>query len=120
VGAGTYDDLDAAWAYGGTWSVYSGAGPHDNGLHYTSTVGNFAEIAFTGTQFTLKYLQNTNRGKMDVYVDGVKVHTINAYGPLTWQKSWTSATYPYGVHTVRFVHAGGGTYVDVDAITIIP
>ena len=98
--------------------MYTGSGPYNNGLHYTSTPGNYAEITFTGTQFTLKYLQNTNRGKLDVYVDGVKVNTINQYGPLTWQKSWTSASYANSVHTVRFVHAGGGTFVDVDVITI--
>ena len=53
-----------------------------------------------------------------MYVDGVKVDTINQYGALTWQKSWTSASYALAERTVRFVHAGGGTYVDVDVIEI--
>ena len=119
VGAGIYDDAHTAWVYSGSWTVYTGAGPYNNGLRYTSVPGNYAEITFTGKQFTLKYLQHTNRGKLDVYVDGVKVDTINAYGLLTWQKSWTSASYANSVHTVRFVHAGGGTYVDIDAIEIL-
>ena len=118
AGAGTYDDTDPAWTYTGAWSTYTGAGPFNGGLHYTSTPGSYAEITFTGSKFTLKYLQNTNRGLLDVYLDGVKVATINQYGPLSWQKSWTSASYANGVHTLRFVHAGGA-YVDVDAITII-
>ena len=120
VGAGTYDDTDPAWTYTGSWSTYTGAGPFNGGLHYTNIPGSYAEITFTGSKFTLKYLQNTNRGLLDVYLDGVKVATINQYGPLSWQKSWTSASYANGVHTLRFVHAGGGTYVDVDAIEILP
>ena len=58
VGSGIFDDTHAGWSYSGLWSVYSGAGPYNNGLHYTGAVGSYAEITFTGTQFTLKYLQH--------------------------------------------------------------
>jgi len=34
------------------------------------------------------------------------------------QQMYTSPTYAAGNHTVRFVHAGGGTYIDVDAIQV--
>ncbi len=56
---------------------------------------------------------------MNVYVDNVLVGSINQYGSLSWQRTWTSSTFPLGVHTVKLVHASG-TYVDIDAIMILP
>jgi len=45
--------------------------------------------------------------------------TSNAYSPsILWQQTYTSPAYPAGNHTVRFVHTGSGTYVDIDAIQI--
>jgi hypothetical protein len=121
VGAGMYDDMHTAWSYSGDWTVYSGAGPANNSMHYTSTSGNYAELLFNGAKFTLTFTKNSNRGSIDVYVDGSKVTTINAnQATLAWQSSYTSLSYTAGNHTVRLVHAGGGTYIDVDAITILP
>jgi len=45
--------------------------------------------------------------------------TNDAYSPSTlWQQTYTGPTYPAGNHIVRFGHAGGGTYIDIDAIQI--
>jgi hypothetical protein len=70
----------------------------------------------------LTYVKASNRGLIDVYVDGTKVGQINAKSSATaWQQTWTSPVLTSGQHTVRFVHAGAsGTYIDVDAITILP
>ncbi len=72
-----------------------------------------------GGSLPLVYTQYTNRGVMNVYVDNVLVGSINQYGSLSWQRTWTSSTFPLGVHTVKLVHASG-TYVDIDAIMILP
>jgi hypothetical protein len=61
----------------------------------------------------------SDRGTVDVYVDGNKVATINENGSGTWQKKWTSDLFAEGTHTVRFVHNTGAT-IDIDAITVIP
>ncbi len=117
--AGLQDDASSSWTYSGTWTAYTGSGPANNTLHYTSNAGNYAELTFNGVGFTLTYVKSTDRGLIDVYVDGIKVDTINAYSTSTlWQQTWTSQTYPAGNHTVRFAHAGGGTYIDVDTIQI--
>ncbi|HSD83653.1 MAG TPA: carbohydrate-binding protein, partial [Anaerolineae bacterium] len=88
-------------------------------LHYTSAVGSSAELSFTGTQFTLTFAKANNRGSIDVYLDGQKIDTINTYSASTqWQQTYTSPTFAAGSHTVRFVHAGGNTYIDIDAIQI--
>jgi hypothetical protein len=120
VGAGTYDDAHTAWAYSSGWSTYSGAGPYSNTLHYSGTVGSYGEVTFDGTKFTLTYVKASNRGLIDVYVDGTKIQTVNAYSATwVWGATWTSPTLSGGTHTVRFVHASGA-YIDLDAIQIMP
>ena len=120
VPLGSYDDPNAAWTYTGNWSSYSGAGPYLSTLHYSSSLGDYAQITFAGQRFVLTYTADSSRGNADVYVDGVKVGTINAYSPsTTWQTTWASPLplLSAGTHTVRFVHASG-TYIDVDAIQV--
>ena len=65
-------------------------------------------------------MKDFNRGSIDVYVDESKIDTINANDPtLAWQQTYTSPAPSAGNHIVRLVYASGGTYVDVDAITIL-
>ncbi len=79
-----------------------------------------AVLTFVGTQFNLTYTGHVNRGNLDVYVDNVKVGTINQYSSsLTWQKTWTSPTFTNGTHTLKLVHATG-SIVGIDAIEIDP
>jgi len=119
LGAGKYDDPHAGWVYGGSWLTYVGSGPYSNTEHYTSTVGSTASFTFSGSQFVFSYLANTNRGNMEVTVDGTVVTTINANGPLSWQKTYTSPVFSSGTHTVVIKFTGpSGTYGDVDAINI--
>jgi hypothetical protein len=119
VSATAYDDANVNWTYTGAWTAHSGGGPGNNTMHYTATVGDSASFIFTGTQFILTYTQALNRGNIDMYVDGSKVGTINANGAMLWQKTYTSPVFPVGTHVVQFKHAGGGTYIDVDAIQVL-
>jgi hypothetical protein len=120
VDPGTYDDTHAAWQYSSGWTAWTGTGPADQTMHYTSIPGSAAELTFNGARFTLKLQRNTNRGQIEVYLDDAPnpVSIINANGPLMWQWTWGSPTFAPGTHKVRFVFAGGGTYMDIDAITI--
>ena len=116
----TYDDGNGNWSYTGSWAMGSGfSGAYSGTLHYTGTMGDMATFVFNGSQFKLSYTQDVNRGKMDVYVDGDKVGTINANGAFAWQETYTSPVYLAGTHVVQFKHAGGGgAYIDVDAIDV--
>jgi hypothetical protein len=118
LGAGTYDDAHNFWQYSSGWTAWTGNGAYARTMHYTSTAGSSAELLFDGARFILTLQRNTNRGLIDVYVDDVLLDTINPNGPLMWQWTWTSPALTPGVHTVRFEFAGGGTYMDIDAITI--
>ncbi|MGZ9166165.1 MAG: hypothetical protein ACXW4U_13405, partial [Anaerolineales bacterium] len=121
VPAGIYDDNDSNWMYSGAWTTYTSSGPANNTIHYTGSVGDSAEMAFNGAGFKLTFTKHPNRGLIDVYVDGNKITTINANaGSLLWQQTYTSPVLASGNHLVRFVYASAGTYVDVDAITILP
>jgi len=118
-GAGVYDDTHANWSYSG-WTQYNGSKPYGATVHFISTFGGTASFTFDGTQFVLTYTQAPNRGNIDVYVDGTRIATVNATGPLQWQKVYISPVFSSGVHWVQFKHAGGGgAYVDVDAIQIL-
>jgi FtsP/CotA-like multicopper oxidase with cupredoxin domain len=118
LSAGTYDDANAAWTYTGDWQNYNGSGPYLNTLHYSTTVGSSAVVNFTGEQVALRYTQLSDRGVADIYIDGIKVFSLNQNGPGSWQQTWTSAPLTSGVHTLSLVHAAGAV-VDIDAIKIV-
>jgi hypothetical protein len=124
AGSGTHDDDHPGWVYNGTFSTQTNALAYDGSIQYTTTVGNYAEFTFTGSQVTLLYTGNTNRGKVDVYLDGTdaahKIGTIDQYtSSVTYQKGWTSGNLGEGEHTIRFVHAGAaGKVINIDALTV--
>jgi len=119
-GTGVYDDTDANWSYSGSWIAYSGSAPYaNNTVHYTSGLGDTASFTFDGTKFVLTYTRAPNRGSIGVFVDGIKIATLNATGALQFKKTYTSPGFSSGVHVVQFKHAdGGGAYIDVDALEI--
>jgi hypothetical protein len=122
LSAGTYDDTKPAFAYLGTWLNFSGTGPYNNTLHYTQTAGNTASFSFNGTSFKLFYTEGTDRGNIDVWIDGSLITTINAKtSSVAWQHKYISPSFAAGTHTVQFKHAGPtGTYIDLDAVMIFP
>jgi hypothetical protein len=116
---GKYDDTNTSWNYTGNWATYTGSGSYNNTLHYSSTLNDDATVQIEGTQFILTYTGYVNRGQVTVLVDGNPAGTIDQYNPsLAWQKTWTSPTFTYDVHTLQLINAGGAV-VDIDAIQVI-
>jgi hypothetical protein len=118
---GIADDSDALWQYSGDWSTYNGSGPYLNTLHTSSTIGDSAQIMISGgQQIKLTYMTFSNRGVTDVYIDGIKVASIDAYSlDFNWGTTWTSDILTTGPHTVRLVHASGA-YIDIDSLEVLP
>jgi LasA protease len=116
---GTYNDDDTNLLYTGDWNTYTGTGPTNNTLRYSTTTGSEAAFSINGNRFSLTYTGNTNRGTAEIYVDGVLYATLNQYNStLAWQRTWTSGVLPGATpHTVRIVHKSG-SIVDIDAITV--
>ncbi|MGE5774654.1 MAG: hypothetical protein ACM33V_00445, partial [Chloroflexota bacterium] len=113
-----YDDVNAGWTYNG-FTATTTTGPYLGTMHYSKVVGSYAQFSITGRQITLTYSKYSNRGKLEVYIDGAPapVATIDQYSSTrVWQSEWTSGDLGAGPHTVRLVHASGAQ-VDVDALT---
>jgi hypothetical protein len=119
---GVHDDRHAGWSYSGFWTPWSVSGPSQDSLFYTYTVGDMAQVNFTGRQIRLSYLASPMSGVLDVYVDGVKVGSIDQSDPAwVWQRSWTSNLLAAGTHTLRLVFASGPavSFTSVDAIEVM-
>jgi hypothetical protein len=132
---GKHDDSDPNIVYMGNWTYYPSYTPvYNKTLHLAKAIttgeaaNNQVLFKFTGTGFILTYSRAVNRGKIDIYIDGSKVHTLDMYWSTTlWQQKWDSSTIspslPYGTHTVRFVQVyvnATRIYIDVDGIEIKP
>ncbi len=117
---GTYEDTDTNITYSAGWLPYTGSGPTNNTLQYSTTIGSEASFQINGNRFTLTYTANTNRGVAEIYVDGALYATVNQYNSsLVWQRTWTSGILTGATpHTVQIVHKSG-TVVDLDAITVM-
>ncbi len=117
---GIYDDTNAAWTYTGAWQSLTATGPYLDTWSYSTTIGDFAEIAFTGRQFKLSYLVGPDSGIVDVYVDGVKVGSVDQNSASwAWNGTWTSNLLAAGNHILRLVYASGGSMVSLDAFAVI-
>jgi hypothetical protein len=119
VGVGTYDDTDPAIHYTGTWNLFTGTGPYNGTLHYSLTTGQSASFTFSGTGITLLYTGHTNRGVLNIAIDGTPVAALNQYATtLQWQRQWVyGGSLTPGAHTLTLSHASGQV-VDVDAIIV--
>jgi len=116
--AGTHNDDHAEVQYSGDWTVYTDASAYDGNARYSETIGNTVNFSFVGTQLGLLYTGYSNRGEMEVYIDGILEDTINQYSQaVTWQNQWDSSELSYGLHTVQLVHASG-LINDLDAIIV--
>jgi peptidoglycan/xylan/chitin deacetylase (PgdA/CDA1 family) len=121
VGPGTFDDSNPGFIYSGTWLTYSGPEPYRSTLHYSSTLGASITTTINGNRFVLVFCANSNRGLVDVYIDNIKVTTLNEYdASLAWRSTWNSPSLSFGIHTIKFVNVSPSTnyIVDIDAIII--
>lgn len=113
-----YDNTDNEWNYNGSWSEIKIRKAFKGKVHVSNTPGNDASITFTGSKFVLIYTRAPEYGKLDIYVDGEKIETINQKNSKTsHQKEWVSPPLGWGEHTVKFVHKNG-EMVNIDAFKI--
>ncbi len=113
---GVYDDKFSGLSYAGAWTNYSNTKAYGGSFRYSTKIGNSVSFAFEGSKFGLIYLMGSAYKNLDVYVDDVKIATINQYSAtMKWQQVYTVPALANGVHVVRFVHASGSR-VNVDAI----
>jgi Fibronectin type III domain/WD40-like Beta Propeller Repeat len=120
LGQGYYEDTDENILYSGNWTEENDANYSDGSAHYSDTVGDTFSVTFTGNQFSLYYASYINHGIADIYIDDVKIASLNQYSASQeYQKRWQSDILDSnGQHVLTIEHASGA-YIDIDAIEIV-
>jgi hypothetical protein len=112
-------NTSAGITYTGTWSSQSSSSFLGGSTRYSTRAGARFNLSFTGRAIAFVSTKASNRGKAEIWVDGVKVATIDLrssttkYRQIVWQKSWSSS----GPHTVsvKVLGTSGRPRVDADA-----
>jgi hypothetical protein len=113
---------NAAIAYVGGWPIAARANAFGGSTSANSTAGSTATYAFTGSYITWVTEKNPAHGQAEVWIDGVKVATIDNFNAatLTRRVMFAQALAP-GTHTIRIrtlatkSAAATGTRTDIDA-----
>jgi hypothetical protein len=106
-------------SYTGSWTRSSWASASDGYLSVASLSGSRSTFTFTGTAVAWVATRSTNRGQADVYIDGVRMKTVDLYSATTSPKAvvYAASWAVSGTHTVevRVLGTAGRPSVDVDA-----
>jgi beta-galactosidase GanA len=124
----TYDDVDPALQYAGTWShvanqSYTG-GDYKNTESFSNQAGDSLTVPFTGTAVRWIGSKTNNHGNADVYLDGVKQATVDDSGSQSQAVIFQKSGLAGGAHTLKIVvdgtHTSGSTdnFVSIDAIDL--
>jgi hypothetical protein len=116
-----YDDKNSAFVYSKNWSNVAEAQAYQGSFKLTQKVGSHVTLNFTGQSFSIIYKTGPLFGKMDVYVDGKLVHTLDQKTPTAlFQQKWSyGGTLAAGTHKLKLVFSGpSDARVSVDAVSI--
>lgn len=116
-----YNDQSSAFAYSANWTNVIDSQAYKGEYQLTKVIGSSVTFSFTGQSFTVIYKAGPVLGKMDVYVDGKLIGTLNEYAssPAN-QKKWKySGTLATGAHKVKLVLTGPtNARGSIDAISV--
>lgn len=117
-----YDNKNSAFVYSAGWVEEVSSYAIDGSFARTSTNGSSVTFQFTGQSFSLIYKGGPSYRKMDVYIDGVLVGTIDQrYDVSTYKARWDyPGQLPNGPHTLKlvFVTTSASTNGSVDAVIV--
>ncbi|MFC4786213.1 hypothetical protein ACT8ZV_17160 [Nocardioides sp. MAHUQ-72] len=118
---GTREDDGPGISYRGTWSTSRFSGFSGGTTHWTSRAGDSFTATFDGDgPIGLVMEKAPDRGKADVYVDGVLRKTIDTHATTTkhrivvWQGLFKS-----GPHTLRVVNKATAGHPRIDLDTLL-
>ncbi len=119
VSQGRYDDNNIRIRYSG-WVYKTLSGTINGTTHYSPKIGNTATLYFQGSGLTITYRTKSTFGDLEVWLDEVLVGTISQYSAVEVKQVQTTIQgFAPGAHHLSLRHASG-TYVDLDAITVLP
>ncbi|WP_293771210.1 S8 family serine peptidase [Sporichthya sp.] len=106
----------------GSWTTYSYSAASGGSYATSRTAGAKVRLSFTGTQVDWIGLTGSNRGRAEVYLDGVFQRTVDAYSSSRQpRRILFNKTVPAGSHTLVIKVLGtrnassSGNYIDADA-----
>ncbi|HEX5858451.1 MAG TPA: NosD domain-containing protein [Microbacterium sp.] len=79
VGAGTYQETSTAIAYSSSWSSLASSASSGGAIRYSASGTATATLSFTGPNITWYTWKSPSGGVVDVYLDGVRVATVDNY-----------------------------------------
>ena len=108
----------------GTWSAFTKAEASAGSYQRSVTSGAAATIDFNGTRLDIIAMKGTTTGIVDVYLDGVKMVTVDTAASVAGYrlKIWTTGDISSGHHTVKIVRSpssASGEYLTLDAVDIM-
>ncbi len=120
-----YEQIDGHLAYVGNWAPYSTGSASGSSYGRANATDSSVTIYFTGTRLDWIAMKGTTTGIADVYLDSVKVATINLANPagaLYKVNVWSTGTIANSAHNVRIVRNTGsaaGKYITIDAVDVV-
>ncbi len=117
-----YDDKNSGFVYSAGWMAEIKSAAVGGSFSRTSTNGSSVTFQFTGQSFSVIYKGGPSYRKMDVYIDGALVATIDErHDVSTYQVRWDyPSQFPLGKHTLKlvFVTTSSSTNGSVDAVIV--
>jgi hypothetical protein len=122
-----HQETDGAITYDGTWTQQALDSAYGGGASYAEVQGDRATFSLVGRTFACVATKDADRGKAEVWVDGVKVKTADLYAStpqprkVMFAESWsTSDSHTIEVRVLGTKNASSaGTRVDVDAFIVL-
>jgi uncharacterized delta-60 repeat protein len=106
------------------WTQQLLSGSYGGQVRYATAAGSTARLTFTGTNVAWVAPKGSNRGQAEVYLDNVKVATVDLSSPRTLPRRVVYAANglsPSVNHTleVKVLGTSGRPRVDVDAFVVV-
>lgn len=123
----TYEDNNAGLTYAGTWTVGADPSATNGTYRYSNDRATPASVSFSfvGGKLVYTYIGYTNRGIVQVLVDGVSRGTVDQYtSSLQYNLTRTFDNLGPSPHTGQIRHTGtknassSNYYVTVDALSV--
>jgi hypothetical protein len=116
-----YDDKNAAFVYSSGWSDVTNTAAYSGEFKLTQTVGSSITLGFTGQKFSIFYKSGSRFGKVDIYIDGKLITTLDQKtSKEIYQNKWSySGTLTASAHTLKLVFASPPNgRISLDAVSI--